>query len=141
MEVPFTNALVREFARSKVARISDRESAPMILEGRITNITTNPGAAVTNKPGQLTTLPNDAVLTTEYRLVVKTDMLLRRKSDEKIIWEGSFSNEIVYSAPRIGQAVVNSANANYNQSVRFEKLSRLADEMMSEAHDRITENF
>jgi hypothetical protein len=140
IEAPFTDSLIRRFARSQVARVTNRE-APLTLEGTIRRIETVSGPAVTNQKGQLETLPEQAVLTTEYRLVVTTELILKRKSDERIVWQGSFTNEKVYPAPRIGVAVLNSADATYNQSVRMETITRLAEEMMAEAHDRITENF
>jgi hypothetical protein len=86
-------------------------------------------------------LPQDAVLRTEYILKVAMRIQVRRQSDEKVIWEGNFVDQKIYQAPRIGEPVVNSANATYNQSARYLALSALADEMMTEAHDRITENF
>lgn len=141
IEANFTNSLIRQFASSQVARVTNKESSPLILYGTIQKVVTLQGAAVNNKSSQLPTLPEQAVLTTEYRLVVTTDLILVRKSDEKQLWRGSFRNEKVYAPPRIGSAVVNSANATYNHSVRMETLSRLADEMMEEAHDRMTENF
>ncbi len=141
IETAFTNSLIRRFARSQVARVSDKDSSPLVLLGVIDRVETIQGPAVTNDSAQLPTLPDDTVLTTEYRLKVSARLTLKRKSDEKILWEGNFTNERVYAPPRIGTAVVNSANATYNHSARMETLARLADEMMAEAHDRITENF
>lgn len=141
VEISFTNALIQRFARSQVARVTDKETSPLILLGTIDKIETIQGPAATNDSKQIPKLPNNAVLVTEYRLKVSASLILKRKSDEKIIWEGSFTNEKVYAPPRIGTAIVNSANATYNHSVRMETLARLADEMMAEAHDRITENF
>lgn len=140
-EMPFTDALVRRFARSKVARVSDKDSSPLTLEGTVENISILDGSKVTNQPGGLTTLPSSTVLTTEYRIVITADLTLRRKSDEKVVWQGKFSGEKVYPAPRIGTPVLNSANATYNHSARMHTIALLAEEMMSEAHDRITENF
>lgn len=141
VEAPFTNALVRRFARSQVARVSDKESSPLTLEGTINSINVVDGPKVTNQPGGLTTLPEQTVLTTEYRIVIATSLILRRKSDEKVMWQGSFSGEKIYAAPRIGTPVLNSANATYNHSARMHTIALLAEEMMTEAHDRITENF
>lgn len=141
IETAFTNSLIRRFSRSQVARVSDKDSSPLILLGQIDKVETIQGPAVTKDSEQLQTLPDRAVLTTEYRLKVSAYLILKRKSDEKILWQGSFVNEKVYAPPRIGAAVVNSANATYNHSARMETLARLADEMMAEAHDRITENF
>ena len=139
IEMPFTNALIRRFGRSQVARVIDKGEAPVVLEGTIKTIKIGAEAPITN--AQLVTLPNNVVLATSYRLTVTTVIVLKRKSDDKVVWSGSFQNEKVYSAPRIGGAVVNSANATYNHSARLEMLSQLAEEMMTEAHDRITENF
>jgi hypothetical protein len=141
IEMYFTNALIRRFGRSEVARVADKDSAPVVLEGTIKKIDTVLGPALTNQPGQLQTLPDNSVLVTSYRLVVTAEVILKRKSDDKIVWQGSFQNEKVYSAPRIGAAIVNSADATYNHSARLQKISELAEEMMTEAHDRITENF
>ncbi|NJM09951.1 MAG: hypothetical protein HC883_03420 [Bdellovibrionaceae bacterium] len=141
IETYFTNSLIRRFSRSQVARVTDKESSPLLLMGFIDKVETINGPAVTNVGTQLRTLPDQAVLITEYRLMVKTRLILKRKSDDKVMWQGSFANEKVYNPPRIGAVVVNSANATYNQSVRMETIARLAEEMMSEAHDRMTENF
>jgi hypothetical protein len=86
-------------------------------------------------------LPEGAVLTTDYRLVVTTSLKLKRRSDDRIMWQGSFQGEKSYSAPRIGTPLANSANATYNHSVRMQTISAIADDMMTEAHDRMTENF
>ena len=141
IETYFTNALIRKFARSQVARVSDKDSSPLVLLGVIDKVETIQGPASTNKTTQLTTLPDNAVLVTEYRLKVHAFLVLKRKSDEKVLWQGSFANERVYAPPRIGTAIVNSANATYNQSARMETFSVLAEEMMAEAHDRLSENF
>jgi len=141
IEMYFTNALIRRFARSQVARVTDKELAPVVLEGTIRKIEVQPGPAKTNAPGQLPTLPDNAVLTTSYRLVMTAKLILRRKSDDKTMWEGYFTNETEYFAPQVGTPIVNSANATYNQSARQQKIASLAEEMMAEAHDRMTENF
>ncbi len=139
IEPLFTNALIRRFARSQVASLTENDGANVTLEGTIVKVDTSQGAIQDSH--LLPTLPSAAVLVTQYRLMVTAVIVLKRKSDEKILWQGSFANEKVYDPPRIGTPVVNSANATYNQSARTQTLSLLAEEMMAEAHDRITENF
>lgn len=142
VEMFYTNALVRSFSRSQVARLTDKADAPLVLEGTITRIDTSSGGAITHVADQgAPNLPENAVLTADYRLNVTVGLVLRRKSDDKIVWQGSFMGEKVYNAPRILTAGVNSADATYNQSVRMQKFSELATEMMAEAHNRMTENF
>lgn len=138
IEPYFTNALIRQFARSQVARVTDKESSPLVLEGTIISVDTTAGPQIS---GENTGLPGGTVLTTQYQLIVKLDLSLKRKSDEKVIWSGVFQNEKVYQGARLTTEVVNSANATYNQSVRMETISSLAQDMMVEAHDRMTENF
>lgn len=139
VEPLFTNSLIRRFERSQAAHVSDKETSPVVLEGTLTRIDTIQDAI--RDSGSLLTLPKDAVIVSQYRLRVFTTLKLKRKSDEKIIWQGSFQNEKVYSSPVIGTAIVNSADATYNQSARMQTFALIADEMMAEAHDRITENY
>lgn len=141
IEMFFTNALIRRFSRSQVASVTNKEISPLTLEGNIVKIITEPGPAVTKGPRQFRELPEQVVLTTNYRLIVVAEIILRRKSDDKVVWQGTFNNERTYEAPRIGTAIVNSANATYNHNVRNQTIAVLADEMMAEAHDRMTENF
>ena len=139
IETAFTNAIIREFARSKVARVVAADVAPLRLEGTLEDLKIENRSAALE--GEIKSLPAGAVLTTEYRIVVRTVLRLVRLSDQAVVWEGSFVNEKVYPAPRIGAAVVNSANVLYNQSARRQNIANLATEMMEEAHSRMTENF
>ena len=139
VEPLFTDALIRRFERSQVAHVISQDDSPVILNGTIIKVETIGGAAENSR--NITSLPGDAVLITDYRIRVTTSVILKRKSDEKVIWQGSFANEKVYRSPRIGTAVVNSADATYNQSARIQAIAPLAEEMMVEAHDRITENY
>ena len=147
IEAEFTNAMIRRLNRSQAAQVTNKETAPLVMEGTILQIETKRGAGVAGQgtnfsvKSEIPRLPKDSVLISEYRLVVSANIRLRRKSDDKIIWESNFSNERVYSAPRIGTPIVNSANALYNHSARVDTISMLAEEMMAEAHDRMTENF
>lgn len=147
IEAAFTNSMIRRLNRSQVAQVTNKEAAPLTMEGTIVKIETVRGAGVAGHgtdpsiKSEIPRLPNEAVLTSEYRLVVTANLRLKRKSDDKIIWQSNFTNEKVYSAPRIGTPVVNSANALYNHSARLDTLHQVAEEMMNEAHDRMTENF
>jgi hypothetical protein len=74
-------------------------------------------------------------------VVLTTLLRLRRNSDQRIIWSQEFQRERVYTAPQIGSDFINSADALYDQSSRLQTVAKLADEMMEEAHDVLTENF
>ncbi len=139
IESYFTDALILRFARSRVARVGDKESSPVAIEGVLGQVRTIAGAGKVQN--ETFPLPDQAVITTYYTLTVTAYLKLKRKSDDRVIWEGSFTTEKNYYAPLLGTAVVNSANATYNHSIRQRTLSLIAEEMMLEAHDRMTENF
>ena len=144
LETDYTNSMVRQFERSQVARVADRAFAPVRIDGVIEKLDVIQGAEI-NGPALNETatnpLPANAVLATSYSMHVRVRLRVRRQSDEKILWEGVFDDQTNYEAPRIGETVVNSANATYNDSAMKHALSLLADQMMTDAHDRITENF
>lgn len=141
IESDFTNALIRRFERSQVATVTSKATAPLRLDGVIETLEVKSGPAVKGERGSKNALPVDTVLTSVYELKLTARIRLRRQSDEKVIWESVFSEQRNYQAPRIGESVVNSANATYNQSARHFVLTQIAEELMQEAHERITENF
>lgn len=142
VETDFTNALVLQFERSQVARVTTQAAAPVRIEGEILKVgLIGTGGGIIGGKDPNNPLPTNAALWTEYQINLEAKITVRRQSDEKILWEGKLSDQKIYEAPRIGEPVVNSANATYNDSARRHALATLAEEMMAEAHDRITENF
>jgi hypothetical protein len=140
----FSNALIRQFNRSQVAKIAPAATAPVIIEGSIRSLKYTPGGQIdanrTDENSQVQ-LPANTVLTVEYRVLMQASISLKRTSDGKILWQGGFENERVYTAPQVGLATINSANALYNHSARLEVIEQMAYDMMADAHDRMTENF
>lgn len=149
IEPYFTNAIREEFDRSKIARVVSKAEAPVVLDGTITGVQIvrgalvkgvyDPGAGI-DTPG-IARLPKNTALAGELRVIISSEISLVRSSDKKVLWRGSFQDEVSYYAPRIGTTVVNSANANYNDSIFHQKVAELSLVMMEEAHDRVTENF
>jgi hypothetical protein len=141
IETYFTNALVREFERGRVGRVTAKSDAQTTLEGSIDSV----GYVVTTQvingqSGGEFLLPN-MLLNTEYRILLLATLRLRRNSDQKVLWEGAFNGERSYLAPQIGLEGVNSADAVYNQSARYQNIEAMATDLMNEAHNRISENF
>jgi len=140
VEVYFTNALIREFARSRIGRITEKSQAQTTLEGTITSISYIVASQIGSSETS-TAIPNYTVLTTGYRVFVKTSLRLIRNSDQKVLWAGNFEGERSYLAPKVGKEVINSADPLYNQSARNQNLQIMAKDIMTEAHNRLTENF
>lgn len=146
VEVPFTNAIIREFARSQIATVVDRSNAQVILEGTLERIQYDVAnqLILSCPPPPITevcVMPNNTILNSEYRISVWTRLVLKRASDGKILWSEAFTGQKSYLAPKIWIEGLNSANALYNHSSRQENLSAMAIDIMAEAHGRLTENF
>lgn len=136
-EVYFTKAMMREIERSRVARLVKKDEAQVTLEGSIDEIRYERSSVETKLEG----LPENTGISRTYRIVAFASLVLRRNSDQKIVWQSQFRNEISYAAPQLLYPVVNSANPLYNHSARHENLSKIAEAMMAEAHSRIVEKF
>ena len=143
LEAYFTNALIQEFERSQVAKVSSRNLAPVYVKGEITgvHIRYNSQDLANNQPGSMRYLPKNTVINTAYRIVVDVQIDLVRSSDKKVIWSQNFSDERVYNSAQISLPGLNTANPLYNNSAKHQNMKVLALDMMKEAHDRMTERF
>ena len=141
VEVSFTNALIKEFQRSKVARIVGDNLSEVKIEGSIDSIEYQPGARKTSGDASAPYMPTGTVIATEYRVLVNATVRIIRQADGLELWSGGFSGEATYAAPQVTLAGVNSVNPLYNLSARRQNIDTVAASMMAEAHDRITENF
>jgi len=140
-EIYFTNALIQEFERSKVAEVLPESLSDAVLRGTISRIEYVAPETGMKLAKDSEFLPQGTVLATIYNINVVIDMSLVRRSDEKVIWSGSFSGVRSYSAPQVTLPVVNSVNPLYNLSARRQNIELIANDVMSEVHDRMTENF
>lgn len=137
IEVAFTNAIIQEFSRSKSARVVDPIFAEAQLIGQIMSVQYRPGGeSVSERP-----LPAGTVLATQYNIIIEVQVTLRRRSDGQILHQQNYTREQPYTAPQVKQAGVNTVNPLYNLSSRRQNIDIMATDMMSEAHDRISENF
>jgi len=141
IEVSFTNALIQEFQRSRIARVVDNSLSEVAVVGSIDNIQYLPGSP--RKAGEASApyLPNGTVIASEYRILMTVTVKVVRQADGTELWSGSFSGERTYAAPQVTLAGVNSVNPLYNLSARRQNIDVMANDIMTEAHDRITENF
>ncbi len=137
-EVYFTNAIILELERSRLARIVSKDLAQVTLDGQVASITYVPENPLL---GANSLFPAGVVPTLGYRIYCRVNMYLKRNYDQKLLWKSEFNGERTYNAPIIGTAGLNSADATYNHSAHYQNIAQLANDMMAEAHDRLTENF
>lgn len=139
-EVYFTNAMIQELERSRLAHIVNKDLAQVTLEGVLESINyvgESPLLDAQRNPF----LPGNIALNLGYRIYAIVGLRLVRNYDQKILWTSKFQGERSYLAPNIGSPTLNSADATYNHSAHYQNIAQLAVDMMSEAHDRLTENF
>jgi len=136
IEVFFSNALLAEFERGRVANIVSPQYAEARVVGVIDRIDILPGGR--REGGDL---PPGTILASEYRILIRATIQVIRKSDQKVIWSNVFNGERTYVAPQVTQSVVNTVNPLYNQSARRLNIDVLSRQMMSEAFALMTENF
>lgn len=135
----FSNALIQEFQRSRIARVVDNALSEVAVVGQIETVQYLPGAK--RVAGDSSYLPKGTVIASEYRILVTASVKVVRQSDGAELWTGMFSGERTYAAPQVTLAGVNSVNPLYNLSARRQNIDIIAGDLMVEAHDRITENF
>ncbi|MBK9294797.1 MAG: LptE family protein [Oligoflexia bacterium] len=146
----FTKALKFEFERSRLATVTSKEHAQIIIEGFIKSVDYVGGSPTKydEKEGLQTPtnsntnpLPKGTTLFKSYTASLVVQLVAKKVSDNTIIWTGDFSSSKGFSGALIGSPQYNYANPLYNQSARVQTIEKQAKEMMLEAHDRMTENF
>lgn len=140
IETYFTKAIVQEFIRSRVARVVGPSETDVELQGTIIDVVYTP-EAIFSRSSAAPLMPEGTALASSYRIRLSVKIAIIKKSTQKILWQGSFNGERTYSAPQVTMIGVNSVNPLYNLSARRQNIDLLATDLMSEAHDRITENF
>ena len=134
-EVLFTNAMIREIERSNLARVTDKSGAQVVLEGTVQGVSYAATEAVSAD------LPPGAVQNRAYSVKINASLKLQRVSDQKVVWTGAFEGESTYLAPLVKITGLNTVNSLYNHSAHQKEIEKLAESMMAEAQDRMTENF
>lgn len=141
IETFFTHSMIMEVERSSLAQVTAKEESQAILMGEITKVDYVQGTEITSETGGFETLPKGTVLSKEYRIIAEATVKLVRSSDRAVLWEGSVAGEKHYTAPVVTKEVLNTANPLYNQSARIQNIQVMAQDMMAEAYERMTENF
>ncbi len=139
IETYFTNALLGEFQKAKIVDVVPKSLAEVVVEGEISQLKYSREGFL--EPGDLSNLPQETYLATEYEILVECQIRVRRIHDGEILWQNLFRGKKVHSASKITTPGLNSANPLYNLSARRQNFELLAQDLMAEAYSRMTENF
>ncbi len=144
-EAAFTQALKEELQRSGLLLVTTKEAAEVILEGAIISVESansgsEPGFVSINKE---TNLPETYLASyfTNYSLRVSTNLKLIRSRDKHVIWQTNVLGNKAYRGSLLKKQGLRSSNVLYNQSRRQQTMKLVAQDMMQEAFDRLTESF
>lgn len=159
----FTQSLRMEFERSGLAVVESKADAQVILEGKIVSVQfvgSNPTSYDTDQTGIQTPnappyptagyttsapypnpLPSRTTLNKTYASQVVVQVTAKKVADNSVLWQGVFNSSRNYSTPLLGTPSLTGASALYNENSRVDTIQKQASDMMSEAHDRFTENF
>ena len=119
-EVYFTNAMIEEIVRSNNS-ITSQDKAEIVLEGEVSRIEVR-GEGLANVSSLSTPqVAVDIELVSSYKVLVDVVIRVRKKSDQKVLFNQHFTGERSFASAQIGKADLNSANPNYNQSALHEK--------------------
>lgn len=142
IETSFTNAMIDELLRSRVAKPS--EAAEVDILGTIESVQYLPSGN-TSVGKKLPAEQGGGVveyrLAAEYRVVIVISVAVKRKKDDQTLWAGKFTGQRTFFAAQITAPIVNSANPLYDLSARRRNIAELAQDMVAEANDKMTENF
>ena len=139
IETYFTNSLLGEFQKAKIVEVVPSNLADVIVEGEISQLKSSREGFL--EPGDLSNLPQETYLATEYEISIECEIRVRRVHDGQILWQNLFRGKRVHSAAKITTPGLNSANPLYNLSARRQNFELLAQDLMAEAYARMTENF
>lgn len=138
IETSFTNAMIDELLQTRVAKLNPNAEVDVL--GTIESVSYVPSGKSNIAPaGKFD--DDQVVLAAEYRVIIVIDMAVKKRSDEQVLWLGKFTGERTFSAAQIKAPIVNSANPLYNLSAKRRNIAELAQDMVAEATDKMTENF
>lgn len=154
-EAAFTKALMRELERSGFAIVTSKNAAELMITGEIisTNVVSagsEPGFVSQNYVSDTDTVQDETLNThTNYNASFFTIFILSataniravRLRDQQVLWRTNISGSRTYRGSRLKKQGLRSSNVLYNHSRRKQTMELIANNMMSEAFDRLTENF
>lgn len=138
IETSFTNALVDELSQSRVAKLNPHSEVE--VQGTIESVQYFPSASSYPK-GAINGSPFPLVLATDYRIVIVIGMMVKNRGDDKILWTDKFTGERTFSASQVKSPIVSGVNPIYNLSAKRRNINELAQDLVAEATDKMTESF
>lgn len=137
-EVPFTRAIVKEVERSQFASLVKPSDSEVTVRGTIQMLDFQGFSVIDIDDGDGERVRK---LNTAYQIHATVLIELIKPSDGTVVWSTTVDGTRGYNGPKLTQQSVRSANPLYNKSAREQNLIIIANELMNEAFDKMTERF
>ncbi len=150
LEADFAHALTQELERSGFAIVTNRDSAELIIKGDILSVDivgkgSDPNFVSKDFSGNTiatrTATPYSASFFTAYSINIAVNLRAVRSRDKQLVWQSTFSGSEAFQSARLKRQGVRSSNVLYNEARKKQTIKLIAQQMMSDAFDRLTENF
>lgn len=150
LEAQLTHSLIQELERSGFALVTSKHNAEIIIQGSVLSAAvigsgSSPNFVAKNfssaTPSERTSTNYTASFFTSYSVTIVANLKAVRSRDEQTIWQTSVRGLKSFQGARLKKQGVRSSNVLYNQARKKQTIKLIAREMMSDAFDRLTENF
>lgn len=145
LETVFAQSLTRELERSGFAHVASKDSAELIIQGNVVTVDFKGRGSDPNfkskdfSNGTSTTY--SASFFTDYRMTISVNLRVIRSRDKQLIWQTNVRGQRAFQSARLKRQGIRSSNVLYNEARKKQTIRLIAQEMMSDAFDRMTENF
>jgi hypothetical protein len=144
VEVPFSSALLREFARGeRIGLVTDENAADALVTGIVNVVSSQPNSQTTvdvisNQPAAKSL--TDFVIASDYLVTATVTVRLERPKTGEVLWTQTFTQAKIYpGGNRFGQE--GSTSSLINSSQEQLALSDIAQIIASDAYDTMLEAF
>jgi hypothetical protein len=144
IEVPFTSALLREFARGeRIGLVTDENAADAYVAGTVELVSSQPNSQTTvdvisNQPAAKSL--TDFVIASDYLVTANVSVRLVRAKTNEILWSQTFYQSKIYpGGNRFGQE--GSTSSLINSSQEHLALDDIAATIAGDAYDTMLEAF
>jgi hypothetical protein len=144
IEVPFSSALLREFARGeRIGLVTDEKLADAYVTGTVDAVVSQPNSQTTvdvisNQPAAKSL--TDFVIASDYLVTAGVTVRLVRTGSGEVLWTQAFSQAKIYpGGNRFGQE--GSTSSLINSSQEHLAVNDIAQIIASDAYDTMLEAF
>ncbi len=151
VEIQMVRALTQELLRSGFVIVTTKDSAEVIIKGQVLSVEvigggSDPTSFVAKDfspaaKAERTAVDYSASFFSIYTVRISANLRAIRSRDKHLIWQTNVSGFNTFESARLKRQGERSSNVLYNEARKKQTIKLIAIDMMSNAYDRLTENF